>query len=166
MVGAAFFNLFTFQAPTLIICVFVILCRNPLFGFDGAKVRRFLLSAKLFQKIVCANSRIVDQSQRIAHYSFFYCFSLKHAVISWLFRTFAPNYVHIFIYNKEKSIMDHQFLAVHYQLHSVKDGERTLEEQTSREHPFQFISGFGVSLDAFRKALSIANLYGAKKKKD
>jgi len=47
--------------------------------------------------------------------------------------------------------MEHQFLAVHYQLYSVKDGERTLEEQTIREHPFQFISGFGVSLDALEK---------------
>ena len=44
--------------------------------------------------------------------------------------------------------MEHKFLAVHYQLHSVKDGERTLEEQTVREKPFQFISGFGVSLEA------------------
>ena len=29
--------------------------------------------------------------------------------------------------------MEHKFLAVHYQLHSVKDGERTLEEQTIRK---------------------------------
>ena len=47
--------------------------------------------------------------------------------------------------------MEHQFLAVHYQLYSVNDGERTLEEQTTREQPFQFISGFGVSLDALEK---------------
>ena len=47
--------------------------------------------------------------------------------------------------------MEHRFLAVHYQLHSVKDGERTLEEQTVREKPFQFISGFGVSLDALEQ---------------
>jgi FKBP-type peptidyl-prolyl cis-trans isomerase SlyD len=47
--------------------------------------------------------------------------------------------------------MEHRFLAVHYQLHSVKDGERTLEEQTIREKPFQFISGFGVSLDALEQ---------------
>lgn len=47
--------------------------------------------------------------------------------------------------------MEHQFLSVHYQLYSVKDGERTLEEQTTREHPFQFISGFGVSLDALEQ---------------
>ena len=44
--------------------------------------------------------------------------------------------------------MEHKFLAVHYQLYSVKDGERTLEEQTMREKPFQFISGFGESLEA------------------
>jgi FKBP-type peptidyl-prolyl cis-trans isomerase SlyD len=47
--------------------------------------------------------------------------------------------------------MEHKFLAVHYQLYSVKDGERTLEEQTVREKPFQFISGFGVSLEALEK---------------
>lgn len=47
--------------------------------------------------------------------------------------------------------MDHQYLAVHYQLYSVKDGERTLEEQTIREQPFRFISGFGVSLEALEK---------------
>lgn len=47
--------------------------------------------------------------------------------------------------------MEHKFLAVNYQLYSVKDGERTLEEQTVREKPFQFISGFGVSLDALEQ---------------
>ena len=47
--------------------------------------------------------------------------------------------------------MDHKFLSVHYQLHSLKDGERTLEEQTIREKPFQFISGFGVSLEALEQ---------------
>lgn len=47
--------------------------------------------------------------------------------------------------------MEHKYLAVHYQLHSVKDGERTLEEQTMREKPFVFISGFGVSLDALEQ---------------
>ena len=49
--------------------------------------------------------------------------------------------------------MEHRFISVHYQLYSVKDGERTLEEQTIREKPFQFISGFGVALDAFEQKL-------------
>ena len=47
--------------------------------------------------------------------------------------------------------MEHRFLSIHYQLHSMSDNERTLEEQTTREHPFQFISGFGISLEALEK---------------
>lgn len=47
--------------------------------------------------------------------------------------------------------MEHKYLAVHYQLYSVSDGERELIEQTIKEQPFRFISGFGVSLDALEK---------------
>ena len=47
--------------------------------------------------------------------------------------------------------MEHKLLAVHYQLYAIENGEKTLIEQTSREHPFQFISGFGVSLEALEK---------------
>lgn len=47
--------------------------------------------------------------------------------------------------------MEHQFLAVHYQLHSIENGEKTLIEQTIRERPFEFISGFGVSLEALER---------------
>ena len=44
--------------------------------------------------------------------------------------------------------MEHQFLAVHYQLNAIENGEKTLIEQTIREHPCEFISVFGVSLEA------------------
>lgn len=47
--------------------------------------------------------------------------------------------------------MEHKLLAVHYQLYAIENGEKTLIEQTSPEHPFQFISGFGVSLEALEK---------------
>ena len=48
--------------------------------------------------------------------------------------------------------MQNRFLSVHYQLYTVNEnGEKVLEEQTSREHPFQFVSGFGVSLDALEQ---------------
>lgn len=47
--------------------------------------------------------------------------------------------------------MEHQLLAVHYQLYSIENGEKTLIEQTSREYPFRFISGFGVSLEALEQ---------------
>jgi hypothetical protein len=69
--------------------LFVILCRNPLFGFDGAKLRRFWVLTKHLCGIVCANSPFFDEGQQIGVYSFFYSFLLKYAVISRLFRTFA-----------------------------------------------------------------------------
>jgi FKBP-type peptidyl-prolyl cis-trans isomerase SlyD len=51
--------------------------------------------------------------------------------------------------------MDNQqnkFISVSYQLYSIEaDGSKHLEEQTQQGNPFQFISGFGVSLDAFEK---------------
>lgn len=40
-----------------------------------------------------------------------------------------------------------RFIALHYQLYTVENGEKVLQEQTSREHPFQFITGFGLALD-------------------
>lgn len=46
-----------------------------------------------------------------------------------------------------------RFLSVVYQLYSVQDGERALEEQTSTDRPFEFITGFGIALDAFEQKL-------------
>ena len=47
-----------------------------------------------------------------------------------------------------------KYISVSYQLYSIdKDGSKHLEEQTQQGNPFQFISGFGVSLDAFENQL-------------
>ena len=46
-----------------------------------------------------------------------------------------------------------RFLSVTYQLYTVTNGEKSLEEQTSDERPFEFITGYGIALDAFEKAL-------------
>ena len=43
-----------------------------------------------------------------------------------------------------------RFISAAYQLYSVADGKKELEEQTG-ERPFQFITGFGISLDAFER---------------
>lgn len=40
-----------------------------------------------------------------------------------------------------------RFIALHYQLYTVENGEKKLQEQTSKEHPFQFLTGFGLALD-------------------
>ena len=42
-------------------------------------------------------------------------------------------------------------MSVVYQLYTVTDGENKLEEQTGTERPFEFITGFGVALDAFEQ---------------
>ena len=44
-----------------------------------------------------------------------------------------------------------KFMSVVYELYTVTDGESTLQEQTSTEHPFEFITGFGIALDAFEQ---------------
>ena len=46
-----------------------------------------------------------------------------------------------------------RFLSVTYQLYTVANGEKSLEEQTSDDHPFEFITGYGIAIDAFEKAL-------------
>ena len=46
-----------------------------------------------------------------------------------------------------------RFLSVTYQLYTVTDGEKSLEEQTGQDRPFEFITGYGIALDAFEKNL-------------
>ena len=49
-----------------------------------------------------------------------------------------------------------KFLSVVYQLYSIaENGEKQLEEQTGDERPFEFITGFGISLDRFEQEVSI-----------
>ncbi|MCH5309428.1 MAG: FKBP-type peptidyl-prolyl cis-trans isomerase [Prevotella sp.] len=47
--------------------------------------------------------------------------------------------------------LQHRFLSVVYQLYVVADGESTLQEQTSTDRPFEFISGFGIALENFEQ---------------
>ncbi len=48
---------------------------------------------------------------------------------------------------------ENKYIAVNYRLYSVADGKKELVEQTSDERPFVFITGFGIALDAFEKAV-------------
>lgn len=55
-----------------------------------------------------------------------------------------------------------KLIAAHYQLFTISDnGERKLVEETSKEQPFVFITGFGAALDALEKNLEPLEL-GAK----
>ena len=44
-----------------------------------------------------------------------------------------------------------KFITLNYQLYQVENGEKKLLEQTSPQRPFQFISGFGTTLDALEQ---------------
>lgn len=45
------------------------------------------------------------------------------------------------------------FIATTYKLETIEDGEKKLIEEATEEHPFVFISGFGIALEAFEKNL-------------
>lgn len=46
---------------------------------------------------------------------------------------------------------NNKFMSVVYQLYTVTDGKKNLEEQTGEKKPFEFITGFGIALDAFEQ---------------
>lgn len=47
-----------------------------------------------------------------------------------------------------------KYIAVSYKLYTVEDGKSELVEQTSVGKPFQFISGFGITLEEFEKQIA------------
>ena len=46
-----------------------------------------------------------------------------------------------------------KYITVAYKLYTVEDGERDFTEEATAEHPFQFISGLGLTLEAFENQL-------------
>ena len=74
-----------------------------------------------------------------------------------LIRTFAA-LIHIYIMDNKQN----NYISVSYQLYSISaDGQKNLEEETQQGRTVQFISGFGVSLDAFEQKI-VALEQGAK----
>lgn len=47
-----------------------------------------------------------------------------------------------------------RYIAVAYKLYTVDNGENTLVEEATDREPFQFISGYGITLDAFEKEIA------------
>ena len=43
--------------------------------------------------------------------------------------------------------------GIEYKLYTTSDGKETLEEETTENEPFRFLSGFGMVLDDFEKAV-------------
>ena len=46
-----------------------------------------------------------------------------------------------------------KFIGVAYRLYTIEGGNRKLEEEAPADLPYQFISGFGITLDDFEKAI-------------
>ena len=43
---------------------------------------------------------------------------------------------------------ENKYITVTYKLYAIEDGEKDFTEEATTEHPFQFISGLGLSLEA------------------
>jgi len=48
---------------------------------------------------------------------------------------------------------NNKFIAVAYKLYSLADGKETLIEEAPADRPFVFITGFGITLDAFENGV-------------
>ena len=48
---------------------------------------------------------------------------------------------------------ENKYITVAYKLYTTEDGKRDLVEETAAEHPFQFISGLGTTLEAFESQI-------------
>ena len=61
------------------------------------------------------------------------------------------------IHQKQLIEMENKYITVAYKLYSIEDGEREFTEEATVEHPFQFISGLGLTLDAFEEQIKGLN---------
>ncbi len=53
--------------------------------------------------------------------------------------------------------VENKYITVAYKLYSIENGERDFEEEAPAEHPFQFISGLGLTLDTFENQVKNLN---------
>lgn len=52
---------------------------------------------------------------------------------------------------------ENKYITVSYKLYTVEDGEKEFTEEAPAAHPFQFISGLGMTLEAFESQLNTLN---------
>ncbi|MDE5677957.1 MAG: FKBP-type peptidyl-prolyl cis-trans isomerase [Phocaeicola sp.] len=53
--------------------------------------------------------------------------------------------------------MENKYITVAYKLYVMQDGKKTLVEEATVEHPFQFISGMGTTLERFESEIAPLN---------
>ncbi len=53
--------------------------------------------------------------------------------------------------------MENKYITVAYKLYAIADGKKEMLEEAPAEHPFQFITGIGYTLDRFEKEITTLN---------
>lgn len=53
--------------------------------------------------------------------------------------------------------IDNKYITVAYKLYTIEDGQKDFTEEAPKEHPFQFISGLGLTLEAFEEQVKDLN---------
>lgn len=53
--------------------------------------------------------------------------------------------------------IENKYITVAYKLYAIEDGEKDFTEEATAEHPFQFISGLGLTLDSFEAQVKDLN---------
>ena len=53
--------------------------------------------------------------------------------------------------------IDNKYITVAYKLYTIEDGQKDFTEGAPKEHPFQFISGLGLTLEAFEEQVKNLN---------
>ena len=53
--------------------------------------------------------------------------------------------------------MENKYITVAYKLYVMQDGQKTLVEEATAEHPYQFISGLGSTLERFESEITPLN---------
>ena len=53
--------------------------------------------------------------------------------------------------------MENKYITVAYKLYAITEGKKELLEEAPAEHPFQFISGIGYTLEKFEKEILALN---------
>ena len=80
-------------------------------------------------------------------------YNCKKAAICFVNRCFFRNFAPIYYIIRYMEATKNRFLSIEYQLYSLEDGKKELQEQTGEDRPFEFISGFGLALDALERNL-------------
>lgn len=77
----------------------------------------------------------------------------SHTKYSYL----RPRIKQSLIKRKRMETVENKYITVAYQLYTIENGEKDFTEEAPAEHPFQFISGLGMTLEPFEAQLNGLN---------